>query len=297
MSAAVGFALVVGLAGCNIFGQDDPPTLGQNAPELREKLDTFLATGSEMELTSDEIYEIAKQNRRASGVGVLSMARQISNTESAFPFEELDQVSRLEKAEPLLATEKCLGLMLYANKYGSEAQRRAMSADSDLEQQLQSAAERVTITEGMDPCGFYADYIAAKIVRITIGFRRRLEIAIPGVQVVQTGSGPGYTLDYSNTSIPTDFTGMTPAELLAAKAELEALQSAIQGVFIWFGGELDIVINVIAGSDELFGCDNVLLDSSTEENVLLSLKEMRNYIDTALRNIDFTSQLPSVPTI
>ena len=269
-------ALAVAVAGCNIFGEEDPPTMGQDAPELREKLDRFLATGSTMKLTSTELFEIAKQNRRASGIGVLTMARQISNTESAFPFESMSQTLRVANMEPLSYSEKALGIILYANKYGSEAERAAMAGESPLETELQEASERAEITTGMDPCGFYADYVAAKIVRVTIDFRRRLETTIPGVAIVRASGGAGYKLDYSGTNMSN-----------MSFAELQTLNSDLQSLFSWFGGELDGVINIIAGSSTLFDCDSVLLDDSTEESVLLSLTEMRGYINDALRNIDY----------
>mgnify|MGYP003961018611 CR=1 FL=1 len=264
-----GLFLSLGITGCNIFGTEDKPTDGRDADVLKAKLAEFLETGSTSEMTTEDLYNIAKEARAKSGMGVLALYQQISSADNKFPFEDVVQTTREENFENFVAIEQALGLILYANYWqhadgtAKLASGTVFTADGD----LKDAAERVVLVGGLDACGFYTDYIAARILRTVMGFRTELEKIVPGIQLTGTGSS-GYQVTFS-AGTP------TLAQLGQLKTEMERFRDEIGSTNA--DGSL---LYVITFPSEEFRCDTGL--SALGDDVIINITHMSAFLEEAL---------------
>ena len=254
----VGALLIGGVlaGGCNIFGVE------ASSPEsdvhvLEEELDAFLLPGSRQTITSEKLLDIAKKAREFASIGVLTITRELSQWEAHeelhFPFEEMPAAQREQIATHVRMMDRALALLLFANIRGTRA--RPVEAPGG-DTWLRIAAERVVLVGGVEPCDFYPDFVVARLLRVMLDFRLRLDDISPMFRIVATQRGYGIR-----------WMGTAPMNLRATSLLNDAIAELNEAI----GAEVVPVFSPY----KLFGCP-------TPHGEIIDITKVRTYVEKTL---------------
>ena len=222
-------------AGCNIF-QFDAHDPAAEVARLQERFAAFVLPVSKATMTAADVFEVAKRTRQSLDLGPLSVARLFLYTPGVarrieFPFSDRTPLERDELQSHVLVIDQAATVIVMANEEGI-ARRPGQFIPSD--DALRLAARRVIVTDEIDPCTLYPDFLVARLLRVTLDFHRDLDAAA-GLRV--DGTSTGYAPVW-----------VTPT--LVTRADAEAYNEAL----VALRDVLDADIRPYLDSFDAFGC-------------------------------------------
>lgn len=258
-------SLIVG--GCNIFGSEERAP-GSKAEALQAELNSFLTSGAKGTISSQTLLEVAKESREKSGIGVLEITRELSQSQgsgsagvSRFPFDSLSSATRADRLEHLQRMDQALALILFANK--AQAGGGKLAAGSVPDAQLILAASRVELDPAIDPCSVYPDFLIVRLLRVMTEFRAQFDAVDQTVRdnVEIIGTSTGYRLRWK-TGTPTT----------AQKAQ-------VNGIIDWIAkpgtGAIYTMVGPMLDPMGEFGCESPLSD-------IIDLDKVQTYMYNTL---------------
>ncbi len=186
---ALAVTVFAALPACNIFDQTSREP-GADAQRLQEQFNAFILPVSRITMTVPELYEVAKETRLFANIGVLEAAQMMlhspeSSTSFAYPFEDRSPVQRTALLPHVRIIDQATTLILLAHREGVRTRAAQYIPSPD---DLPLVARRVIVTDELDPCSVYPDFLIARMLHVLLKHRLTLH-QTPGLLIESTETG------------------------------------------------------------------------------------------------------------
>lgn len=182
-------AVFAALPACNIFDQTSREP-GADVHRLQERFNAFILPVSRITMTVPELYEVAKETRLFANIGVLETAQMMlhspeRSTPYAYPFEDRTPTQRAALLRHVRILDQATTLILLAHRDGVRTRAAQYIPSPD---DLNIVARRVVVTDQLDPCSVYPDFLVARMLHVLLKHRLALQ-KTPGLLVEPSETG------------------------------------------------------------------------------------------------------------
>jgi hypothetical protein len=186
---ALAVTVFAALPACNIFDQNSREP-GADAQRLQERVNAFILPVSRITMTVPELYEVAKETRLFANIGVLETAQTMlyspeRSTSYAYPFEDRTPAQRTALLPHVRILDQATTLILLAHREGVRTRAAQYIPSPD---DLHLVARRVVVTDQLDPCSVYPDFLIARMLHVLLKHRLTLQ-QTPGLLIESSETG------------------------------------------------------------------------------------------------------------